>query len=185
MAASTFDNRCRFAVELESLGVLCLLPAKATQVDNKEMLLYIFLYEKIRAFSGGEILEPKTNSRCWRDLFSSRKLLAKKLASNMLLGLKIIFSPSKKRGCCGGRWGRLKRPVGLGQQFFSRHKNYPLKTETRRRAWAPQRSPLKSECLGVTILPVWPENEKIFSSYRLMKMRPTRQNRAKVSKVET
>ena len=58
------NYRCRFAVELESLGVLCLLPAKATQVDNKEMLLYIFLYEKIRAFSGGEILEPKTNSRC-------------------------------------------------------------------------------------------------------------------------
>ena len=51
-------NRCRFAVELESLGVLCLLPAQATQVDNKEMLLHI-LYEKIRAFSGGEILEPK------------------------------------------------------------------------------------------------------------------------------
>ena len=150
----SLKDRCRFAVELESLGVLCLLPAKATQVDNKEMLLYIFLYEKIRAFSGGEILEPKTNSRCWRDLFSSRKLLAKKLASNMLLGLKIIFSPSKKRGCCGVRWGRLKRPVGPGQQFFSRHKNYPLKTETRRRAWAPQRSPLKSECLGVTILPV-------------------------------
>ena len=38
--------------------------------------------------------------------------------------------------------------------IFSRHKNDPLKTETRRRAWAPQQSPLKSECLGVTILPV-------------------------------
>ena len=132
----------------------------------------------------GRNTRTETNSRCWRDLFSSRKLLAKKLASNMLLGLKIISSPSKMRGCRGVRWGRHKRPVGPGQQFFSRHKNDPLKTETRRRAWAPQRSPLKSECLGVTILPVWPENWNFFASYRLMKKVVTGQNRAKVTKVD-
>ena len=157
----------RFAVELklESLGVLCLLPAKATQVDNKEML-YIFLYEKIRAFSGGEILEPKTNSRCWRDLFSSRKLLAKKLASNMLPGLKINFYPWKMRGYYGVRWRRLKKPVGPGQQFFQTQK-WPFKNRDPPTVWTSKQSPLKSERLGVTILPVWPENEKMFSSYRL------------------
>ena len=129
------------------------------------MLLYIFLYEKIRAFSGGEILEPKTNSRCWRDLFSSRKLLTKKLASNMLLGLKIIFSPSKKRGCCGVRWGRLKRPVGPGQQFFPDTKmtlKTPRLAETRRRAWAPQRSPLKSEFLRSPFYRFDPKMRKYF-----------------------
>ena len=52
MAASTFDNRCRFAVELESLGVLCLLPAQATQVDNKEMLLYIHYTKRFALFQG-------------------------------------------------------------------------------------------------------------------------------------
>ena len=33
---SSSANRCRFAVELESLGGLFLLPAQATQVDKKE-----------------------------------------------------------------------------------------------------------------------------------------------------
>ena len=44
--------RCRFAVELESLGVLCLLPAQATQVDNKEMLLYIHYTKRFALFQG-------------------------------------------------------------------------------------------------------------------------------------
>jgi len=48
-------NRCRFAVELESLGVLCLLPAQlaqATQVDNKEMLLHIYYTKRFALFQG-------------------------------------------------------------------------------------------------------------------------------------
>ena len=50
------EYRCRFAVELESLGVLCLLPAQATQVDNKEMLLYIHYTKRFALFQ-----EPNRN----------------------------------------------------------------------------------------------------------------------------
>ena len=111
-------NRCRFAVELESLGVLCLLPAKATQVDNKEMLLYIFLYEKIRAFSGGEILEPKTNSRCWRDLFSSRKLLARNSPATCCSVWRSSFPPQKSEDVAVGGGGDSRDRLVLASNFF-------------------------------------------------------------------
>ena len=149
---------------------------KNTLIKNPQLrdigcYMYLFrdLYEDSRFFMG-RYTRTETMFRCWRDLFSSRKLLAKKLASSMLPGLKINFSPWKMRGYYGVRWRRLKKPVGPGQQFFPDTKmtlKTPRLAETRRRAWAPQRSPLKSECLMVTILPVWHKNWKMFSSYRL------------------
>ena len=109
------------------------------------MLLYI-LYTKRFGLFQGEKYSNRNKLSLLAGFVLVEKIAGKKLASNMLLGLKIISSPLKMRGYYGVRWGRLKKPVGPGQQFFSRHKNDPLKTETRRRAWAPQRSPLKSEC---------------------------------------
>ena len=53
------------------------MPAKATQVDNKEMLLYIFLYEKIRGFQGEKYSNRKQTlvaggicsrrENCWQE----------------------------------------------------------------------------------------------------------------------
>ena len=152
------------------------------------MLLYIHYtwYTKRFALFQGEKYSNRNNVS-----LLARFLLAGKIAGKESRQQHVAVaennSPSLKKARmlrCAVRWGRLKRPVGPGQQFFSRHKNDPLKTETRRRAWAPQRSPLKSECLGVPILPVWPENEKMFSSYRLLKKVVTGQNRAKVTKVD-
>ena len=88
--------RCRFAVELESLGDLFLLPAQATQVDKKENKVAISfrdLYNEDSRFFMGRYSNRNNLSLLARDLCSSRKLLAKKLASNMLPGLKINFSP--------------------------------------------------------------------------------------------
>ena len=107
------------------------------------MLHILVLYEKIRAFSGGEILEPKQTlvaggicsrrENCWQE---TRQQHVARFEDH-------LFS-LEMRGCYGVLWGRLEIPVeipvGPGQQFFSGHKNDPLKTETRRRARAPQRS---------------------------------------------
>ena len=82
------------------------------------MLLYILLYEKIRAFSGGEILEPKQTlvaggicsrrENCWQE---TRQQHVARFEDH-------LFS-LEMRGYYGVRWGRLKKPVGPGQQFFS------------------------------------------------------------------
>ena len=137
-------NRCRFAVELESLGVLCLLPAQATQVDNKEMLLYIH-YTKRFALFQGEKYSNRNKLSLLAGFVLVEKIAGKETRQQHVARFEDHLFPSKMRGYYGVRWGRLKKPVGPGQQFFPRHKNDPLKTETRRRAWAPQRSPLKSE----------------------------------------
>ena len=117
------------------------------------MLLYVLLYEKIRAFSGGEILEPKQTlvaggicsrrENCWQE---TRQQHVARFEDHLfyLKNARILRCAVGEAQETGWSWPAI----------FFRHKNDPLKTETRRRAWAPQRSPLKSECLMVTILPV-------------------------------
>ena len=68
--------------------------------------------------------------------------------------------------------------------FFQTQK-WPFKNRDPPTGLGPTTVPSKIRCLMVPILPVWHKNWKIFPSYRLRKMRVTRQNRAKVSKVET
>ena len=82
------------------------------------MLLYI-LYTKRFGLFQGEKYSNRNKLSLLAGFVLVEKIAGKKLASNMLLGLKIISFSLKMRGYYGVRWGRLKKPVGPGQQFFS------------------------------------------------------------------
>ena len=82
------------------------------------MLLYI-LYTKRFGLFQGEKYSNRNKLSLLAGFVLVEKIAGKKLASNMLLDLKIISSPLKMRGYYGVRWGRLMRTVGPGQQFFS------------------------------------------------------------------
>ena len=120
-------------------------PAQATQVvDNKEMLLYIH-YTKRFALFQGEKYSNRNKLSLLAGFVLVEKIAGKETRQQHVARFEDHLFPLKNAKILRCAVGKAQETGWSWPAIFSRHKNDPLKTETRRRAWAPQRSPLKSD----------------------------------------